>query len=313
MTREQDPRFRHLEAFVGAFVIVALAAIVALVVYIGKENDLFAEKLHLRFRANTGTGFTQGMPVKLSGFRIGRIDKISLDDQAKVVVRLKINRKYSKWIRADSTATLLTEGLVGDSVLSISVGSPDRPMLSEGDFIPLREEKKLSELAFELSDSVKSVLLEVRQTVTYINDPKGDIKRTLANVRRLSANLEETRRNTDNLLLTATDDLGRVRPVIDNLATALDNVGRRLPVLLDRVEGTLSHAEGTLSNTERISLDVRKVAEKAGPRIPPLLTGAEELVEDTDDVVKGVKRMWPFRKHIPPANERGIVPGDSHE
>jgi phospholipid/cholesterol/gamma-HCH transport system substrate-binding protein len=306
MKREKDPQFRHLEAIVGAFVVVAVAAIVSTVVIVGMENDLFAEKYHLRLRSESGSGFTQGMPVKLSGFRIGRVRKISLDEQAKVVVRMRIDRKYRKWIRADSIATLLKEGLVGDSVLNISVGSPGSPMLSDDDFIAFTEEKGLGEMAREFSDSVKSVLLEVRGTVAYINDPKGDIKQTLANIRRLSANLEETRRNADSLLLTTTDGLGRVGPVMDNLAAAIDNVGRRLPSLLDRMEGTLS-------NTERISVEVRKAAEKAAPRVPHLLGGAEELVEDTDDVVKGVKRMWPFRKHIPPANERGIVPGDSHE
>jgi len=306
MKREKDPQFRHLEAVVGAFVIVAVAAIVSTVVIVGMENDLFAEKFLLRLRTESGSGFTQGMPVKLSGFRIGRVRKISLDEQAKVVVRMRIDRKYRKWIRADSIATLFKEGLVGDSVLNISVGSPGSNMLSDDDFIAFTEEKGLGEMAREFSDSVKSVLLEVRGTVAYINDPKGDIKQTLANIRRLSANLEETRRHADSLLLTTTDGLGRVGPVMDNLAAAIDNVGRRLPSLLDRMEGTLS-------NTERISIEVRKAAEKAGPRVPHLLGGAEELVEDTDDVVKGVKRMWPFRKHIPPENERGIVPGDSHE
>jgi phospholipid/cholesterol/gamma-HCH transport system substrate-binding protein len=306
MKREKDPKFRHLEAIVGAFVLAAFAAIVSLVLFLGIENDLFSEKYHLRFRTDSGAGFTRGMPVKLSGFRIGRIQKISLDDQAKVVVRMRIDRKYQKWIRADSTATLLREGLVGDSVVSISVGSPGSRVLPGDDFLPFMPEKDLSKLAFELSDSVKTVLLEIRETVAYINDPKGDLQQTLGNVRRFSGNMEESRRRVDTLLVTTTGTVARVDPVMDNLAAAIDNVGRRLPVLLDRMEGTLS-------NTERISREFLKATEKGAPRIPPLLRGAEDLVEDTDTIVKGMKTMWPFKKHLPPANERGIVPGDSHE
>jgi len=317
MKMEQDSRFRRLEAVVGAFVIGALAAVIALVVYIGSENDLFAERYHLRFRAASGTGIQKGMPVKLSGFRIGRIQRISLDEQAKVIVRMKIDRKYSKWIRADSAASLLKEGFVGDSVIKVSVGSAGRPALANDDFLPFTEEKGLNDLAIELSDSVKSVLLEVRQTVAYINDPQGDVKRTLVNVQRLSANLEGTRRNVDGLLLAATDNVGRVGPLLDNLSAVVAEAGRRLPPLLDNVSARLpvllDRVEGTLSNTEKISQEFRKSAEKAAPRVPSLLTGAEELVEDTDDVVKGMKRMWPFRKHIPQGNGRGIVPGDSHE
>lgn len=317
MKMEQDPRFRRLEAVVGAFVIGALAAILALVAYIGSENDLFAEKYHLRFRADSGTGLQKGMPVKLSGFRIGRIQEITLDNEAKVIVRMKIDRKYSKWIRADSAATLFKEGLVGDSIVDLSVGSSGRPALSDDEWLPFEVEEGLNDLAVELSDSVKATLVEVRRTIGYINDPQGDVKRTLANVQRLSANLEETRRRADGLLLAATDNVGRVGPLMDHLSTVVDDVGRRLPPLLDNVSTRLpvllDRVEGTLSNTERISEELRKTAERAAPRVPPLLTGAEELVEDTDDVVKGVKRMWPFRKHIPQGNGRGIVPGDSHE
>ena len=127
MMKDQDPRFKHLEAVVGAFVLGALAAIVAAVLYIGSETDLFGEKYYLRLKSHSGTGIQKGMPVKLSGFRIGRIDRIELDDQAQVTVRLTIDRKYSKWIREDSAATLQQEGLVGDTVISVSAGSPDRP------------------------------------------------------------------------------------------------------------------------------------------------------------------------------------------
>ncbi len=317
MKIERDPRFKRLEAVVGAFVLGALAAVVAAVMYIGTEKDLFGEKYYLQFRSDSGTGIQKGMPVKLSGFRIGRIQKISLDDQAKVIVRMKIDRKYSKWIRADSTATLRTEGLVGDSLIDVSVGSPGGRALSDEDFLPFQEEEGLNDIAIELSDSVKSVLLEVRQTVAYINDPQGDIKRMLANVRQLSGDLEETRRNADGLLLAATDNVGRLAPMLDNLSAAIDGVDRRLTPLLDnvgsRLPALLDRVEGTVSNTEKITGDLRKAAEQAAPRISPLLSGAEELVEDAGDLVKGTKKMWPFKKHIPRETRPGIVPGDSHE
>jgi phospholipid/cholesterol/gamma-HCH transport system substrate-binding protein len=306
MKRERDPRFRYLEAIVGAFIIAALVAIASAIVFTGIEHDLFAEKYHLRFRTDSGTGFAQGMPVKLSGFRIGRVRTLSLDEQARVIVRMQIEKKYQKWIRTDSFATLLKEGLVGDTVVALSVGSPDRPALSNDDFLPFKEEKGLSELALEFSDSVKTVLFEVRKTVAYINDPGGDIKQTLGNIRRLSANLEQTRRNVDTLLAATTDNVGRFGPAIDNLSAGIDNVLRKLPPLIERTEGTLANAEA-------VSLEIRKATEKGAPRIPPLIGGTEDLVGEANAVVKGIKTMWPFKNHIPPAGEQRIVPGDSHE
>ena len=254
------------------------------------------------------------MPVKLSGLRIGRIQKISLDEQAKVIVRMKVDRKYSKWIRADSTASLLKEGIVGDSIIKISVGSAGSPALANDGFLPFAEEKGLNDIALEFSDSVKAVLGEVRQTIAYINDPQGDVKRTVANAQQLSANLRRpVAAPTDSSWPRPTTWGGRpparqpvrgsrqCRPEAAPIARQREH---ELPVLLDRLEAT--------SNTERISREFRKAAEQAAPKVPPLLTGAEELVEDTDDVVKGMKKMWPFRNHIPQGNGRGIVPGYSH-
>jgi len=160
-------------------------------------------------------------------------------------------------------------------------------------------------------------MFEAKNIDCFVNIRASANKKALSNVQRLTANLEETRRRADGLLLAATDNVGRVGPLLDNLSAAVDNVNRRLPPLLDNVSTRLpvllDRVEGTLSNAEKAAQEFRKAAEQAAPRVTPLLTGAEELVADTDDVVKGVKRMWPFRKHIPQGNERGIVPGDSHE
>ena len=85
----------------------------------------------------------------------------------------------------------------------------------------------------------------------------------------------------------------RAGSLIDNLSAIADNVGRRLPPLLDnvsaRLPAMLDRVEGTVSNAEKASLELRKAAEQAAPRVSPLLLGAEELVEDTDDVMKGVQ------------------------
>ncbi|MEW6720851.1 MAG: MlaD family protein [Thermodesulfobacteriota bacterium] len=317
MKMEQDPRFKHLETVVGAFVLAALATLVAAVVYLGTASDIFGDKYHLRFRSDSGAGLQKGMPVKLSGFRIGRIQKLALDDQAKVVVWIRIDRKYSRWIRKDSTATLYKEGLVGDSVIDISVGSPDKPELEEDDFLPFEAAGELSDIAIRLSDSVQEVLGEVRHTVDYINDPDGDVKKTLANVRLLTANLEETRRNADALLRNVADNVGKVGPMFESMTALVDDVGRTVTPMLDnvslRIPVLLERVEKTAAETEKIAQEFRKTAEKSAPGIPRLVAGAEELVEDTDDVVKGMKKMWPFRKHIPRETRPGIVPGDSHE
>ena len=313
MKMEHDPRFKHIEALVGAFVIGAIIAIVAAIFYFGTNIDLFDKKYSLKFESDTGTGLNKGMPAKLSGFLIGRIQKVSLDDRAKVIVHLRIDRKYSKWIRVDSVATMMQEGLIGTSIIDISVGSPNLPPLEDNQYIRFHKQDALNEIALGMRDSVDSLLTEIYKTISYVNDPQGDIKTTLANIERLTAGFEETRRNADRLFLTGTEDAEKAGLLIDNLAImaanmslAVDNASLRIPTLFDK-------AEETLSNVENTSLMLRKTTEQITPRIHPLLSETEELLSNTNDVVGGVKMMWPFRKYISSDGKPGIVPGDSHE
>ncbi|MCL2102497.1 MAG: MlaD family protein [Syntrophorhabdaceae bacterium] len=313
MKMEQDPRFKHLEALVGIFVVAALIVAATSTVYFGTDFGLFEKKYDIYFESDTGTGLTKGMPIKISGFLVGRVHDVSLNDKAKVIVQIRISRKYTRWIRDDSVATLMQEGLIGTSIIDISVGSPSLPTIKKEQFINFRKQEALNDIAMGMRDSVNILLNEIHKTIYYINDPQGEIKKTLANIERLTAGFEETRGKADSLILAGVDDAERAALLIDNLtaiagniSAVLDNTSYRIPILLDKVEETLS-------NVENISMQVRNMAEQTAPRISPILLETEELVSNTSDVMGGVKKMWPLRNHIPAESKPGIVPGDSHE
>jgi phospholipid/cholesterol/gamma-HCH transport system substrate-binding protein len=211
----------------------------------------------------------------------------------------------------------MQEGLIGTSIIDISVGSPDLPRLKREEdgrrFIHFRRQEALNDIAMEMRDSVNNLFHEIHKTISYINDPQGEIKRTLANVERLTAGLEQTRGNADRLLLSGAATADKSALLIDNLnvmagnlSTVADNTSQRLPAMMDKVEKTLA-------NVENSSMHVRNMTETATPRITPILHETEDLVSNTNDILGAVKRMWPVRNHMPEKDMPEIVPGDSHE
>jgi len=190
MIREEDPRFRNLERKIGIFMATALAGVVIAGLLFGLQKDFFTKKYSLRFTADRGTGFAKGMSVKLSGFRIGRVTAISLNEQAMVDIIIEIDSDYRTWIRSDSTVKLVKEGLVGDSIIDISVGSADKPQLKDKESITYIKTKSLDEVAEEIAEKVKPVLLEVSDIISYINNPDGDLKKTIRNAELLTRHLE---------------------------------------------------------------------------------------------------------------------------
>src|SRR5512133_400905 len=267
MIREEDPRFKNLERKIGIFIAVA--------VLFGVQNDFFTKKYTLRFTVDRGTGFTKGMAVKLSGFRIGRVTSIALNEQAMVDVSIEIDKTYHTWIRSDSIVKLVKEGLVGDNIIDVSVGSPEKPELKDSDAIMYIKTKGLDELADEIAQKVKPVLIEIRDIIAYINDPEGDLKKTVRNVELLTRNLEGTRQKTDTLLTSTASNINLVTnrattmldtttkkvdsidvaPILSRVNSALEQIDNKLPPLLEK-------ADVTMGNLSKISQETRLLSRK---------------------------------------------------
>lgn len=322
---QQDKRFKNLEWKIGLFIIIALAGIVAALVLFGLQKDLFTQKYNLHFTVDRGTGFSKGMPVKLSGFRIGRITSISLNDQAMVDINAEIDSKYRKWIRNDSTVKLVKEGLVGDNIVEVAVGSFDKPELKDNDAIIYFKTKGLDELADELAAQVKPVLLEVRDIISYINDPDGDLKKSIHNLEQLTRNLENTRKNADKLMVSATGNIDGIATktnilldnstrkidnidltsTINRINTTLDQIDRKLPVMLEKADSTLDHVN-------KISRETRLLSESAFPKIPGIISQAEDVMLSTDRLINSIQNIW-FLSPPPASGTPGFIRGDSYE
>jgi len=326
MIREEDPRFRNLERKIGIFIVTALAGVVIAAVLFGLQKDFFTKKYSLYFTTDSGTGLTKGMPVKLSGFKIGRVTAISLNNLAMVDVSLEIDANYRRWIRSDSVAKLVKEGLVGDSVITISVGSPDKPQLKDKDAIVFIPTRSLDELADEVAKQVKTLLTDVKGITQYINDPDGDLKKIIRNAEELTRKLEGTRQNADKLLVSATDNVQLVtvratgmidstrnkiesidlNPALNRVNSTLDHIDKKLPLLLDK-------ADVTMDNVSRISYETRLLSEKAFPRIPGVISQAEDVMFSTDRLINSLQNTWLLRDSSAPARKQDFINGDSHE
>lgn len=326
MIREQDPRFVHLERKIGMFMVVALLCVVVTAVLIGVQKDFFTKKYSLHFTVDRGTGFTKGMSVKLSGFRIGRVTSIALNEQAMVDVSIEIDKTYHTWIRSDSTVKLVKEGLVGDNIVDLSVGSPDKPELKNADAIMYIKTKGLDELADEIAEKVKPVLIEVRDIIGYINNPDGDLKKSIRNIELLTRNLEGTRQKTDTLLSSATGNINMVsarattmidtttkkvdsidlNPILTRVNSTLDHIDKKVPALLEK-------ADVTMDNVSKISYETRILSEKTFPKIPGIASQVEDVMFSTNRLINSLQNTWLLRDNSAPAARQDLIRGDSYE
>lgn len=135
MVRQMAIRGPRLEFSVGAFLLLALASL--LVLAVASTNQRFGlggggYELTARF-SQIGQLRPQA-PVKIGGVVIGQVADIQLDPvKYDSIVSLKLDGKFVD-LPADTSASILTAGLLGESYISLQPGG-DPEVLANGDEI----------------------------------------------------------------------------------------------------------------------------------------------------------------------------------
>ncbi|EJN03353.1 outer membrane lipid asymmetry maintenance protein MlaD [Herbaspirillum sp. YR522] len=130
---------KSLDVWVGIFVLLGVAALVFLALKAGNMSALsFGQKTYT-VKANFDNigGLKSRAAVKSAGVVVGRVDSIRFDDQtfrATVIVNMDDNYKFPK----DSSAKILTSGLLGEQYIGIEPGG-DTANLASGDTIKMTQ------------------------------------------------------------------------------------------------------------------------------------------------------------------------------
>jgi phospholipid/cholesterol/gamma-HCH transport system substrate-binding protein len=140
---------RKLEIWVGLFVVLSIAALLMLALQVSGLSNFCSAKGGYTVKAyfaNIG-GLKVRSKVTVSGVTIGRVESIELEENSygeyQAVVAFVIDTDFSK-IPADSSAKILTSGLLGDNYIGLVPGHSDK-FLAEGSAIEFTTQAVLLE------------------------------------------------------------------------------------------------------------------------------------------------------------------------
>jgi len=128
-------RMRHLEILVGLFILAGFAALLLLALRVSGLT-LSSDKESYRIYANFDNiaGLTAKARVSMAGVTIGKVTHIELDhDTFTGRVTMQIDKSVNN-LPVDSSASILTAGLLGEKYIGINVGGDDQ-LLKDGDSI----------------------------------------------------------------------------------------------------------------------------------------------------------------------------------
>lgn len=303
---DKDERFKGLFVKVSIFVLLAVLGIAFNFMYAALRQGLFLKKSQIYFVAPTSQDIHEGMAVKLSGFKIGTVKEMTLNDAAQTRVDLLIEDRYMHFLKEDAEITPGREGVIGDTVLALTGGSEKKPPLQAGAEIKYVQSGGLEQITQDLRAHLFPAIVDMSKLLHDINDPNGDIRQTLKNLRELTAGMNNTRAKLDQALdhtdaLIASD----ARPLVQSLNKSAVKLEQDLPVLLDK-------AKNTFDSLEKSSSAIRSVIETSSPQVSGLVGESRELVGGARKTVDSLNSSWLLRSGIPP-EPQGPVKMDSSD
>jgi phospholipid/cholesterol/gamma-HCH transport system substrate-binding protein len=129
-----------IETWVGIFVAMGLVALFFVAMQVSNLGELRTARgsysVTARFE-NIG-GLKVRAPVSMAGVTIGRVSRIAFDNKTyEAVVEMRIDPAYNT-LPVDTSASILTAGLLGEQYVGLSPGGSDEP-LKDGDEVELTQ------------------------------------------------------------------------------------------------------------------------------------------------------------------------------
>jgi phospholipid/cholesterol/gamma-HCH transport system substrate-binding protein len=176
------------ELRVGLFVLVGLSVLAVGVFYV--TGGTIGPKYRLVTYLPEVAGLAKGAPVRLDGVEVGNVENIRLAPRVPGQVRnrnrnievvMRVGRTYQNDILSDSSASLVTEGLLGNRYVNITLGITGIP-LKDGEEVPGTEEKAIKEVVERSADllgNVQALSEDVQDLINGVKQGKGSLGKML--------------------------------------------------------------------------------------------------------------------------------------
>jgi phospholipid/cholesterol/gamma-HCH transport system substrate-binding protein len=296
---------------VGLFVVAGLGLFATGLFMIGNRHEVFAPHMDFYTEFTNLSGVAKGTKVQVAGMDAGQVLDVGIPDSpsSKFRVKLRINENLHGLVRTDSVVTIGTEGVVGNTFVSISPGSSQASAASAGTTLSSKEPTDLSALLDQAKGTIADIDGTVRNANSLVtnanglittvggnlNSTLGSVKTAVSNVNEIAIGLKEGR-GPAGMLLRDEALAGQIRQVVSNTQTAtseLNNAATQANGLISdiqsrsfpkKIDDMLASVKDTVSNFDATSQQVRQaVADFAGPDEKGL-TAAVNLRESLSNV-----------------------------
>ncbi len=283
---------------VGIFVFILFLNFIAAIIYIVLEKGLLEKRYSYTFNTYSAESFFVGMPIKVSGFTIGKLDSIELLDNGTVDFVFSVNEKNQKWI-SQGSLLMLKKPLLGSShiILYSAIGNS---ILQDGSKLEVIISNDIDDLVLKLNPVVtklENIVNSVDKITTYLAKDDSELMKIVKNIEQFTSLLIENKsllttitgneKATDSLinsmekLPSLMNNINKISSNVDNqILPEVTKFIKELSVIARDIENKLKKLDGVVNSVGSYDKDLLQIKDgiKTG------ILKSNEIIEKVDNL-----------------------------
>ncbi|HWA12142.1 MAG TPA: MlaD family protein [Burkholderiales bacterium] len=319
----QQPGIRGLGLKVGILLLLIPVIAVGLLVYAMYARGVFDRTQSLTLIAQDAEGVAAGMPVMFSGFPIGQVSGMTLNETGQVKIEVRIKVKEARWIRTSSMFTLEKQFFGGAKIRVTSPRMTDPPLPPEAERILV---------ATDAAKDIPQVIARantILQNIDEIIRPDSPFNQTLANLKGVTGRMSGeygmlegitgSRERAEGVLATV-ENVNALMRSLNGVTARADTVLSKTDEKLFAQGGVMEEMQKSIAQLNAVLADTRDSLRKAdailataqsasedfkvvGANVKEATTDLAALRAEVDDRIRKVNvliteinRRWPFAR-----------------
>ena len=255
--------YNNIKFKVGLFVLFLLINLAGVTYYILLKKGTFDKRYDYTFTSYSADSFTVGMPVKVSGFAIGRLDTIKLLDNGNVKFIFSVDKLNQKWV-CEESLLMVRKPLLGSPqiILYSAIGNP---VLQAGSEINSMVSNDINDLVLSLEPiilKIGNIVNSVDKITTYLSKDDSELIKIIKNIEEFTSFLAKDK----SLLTSLTGDKKATDAFIETI--------NKLPSLMN--------------NVNKLSADLNK---DIVPLVIELIKELNIIAQDVDQKLKSLDKV----------------------
>lgn len=191
---------------IGIFTIAGILLFLAGIFIIGSKKNMFSDTFSIYGTFKNVGGLAVGNNIQFAGIIVGTVEEISLTSDTIVRVDMRMKANVKPFLKADAKATIGSDGLMGDKLVTIISGSAtEQKLLTDGSRImtadPFDFDKLIAKFthvannAEIITGELAGMAVQIRKgdgtisKLLYTDDLSKSLEGTAANAERLTSSL----------------------------------------------------------------------------------------------------------------------------